>query len=183
MTTLVLCRHADPGRSEQRSVLARTLSSAPLAAVYASPLERARATAAAVAHAHRLVPIVVDDLREIDFGDVDGLGFDDFPKELQDSLLREPTRARFPGGESYGELKRRVGKATEAIVGAHAHETVAVVTHAGVIRAALACWLQIPDEAVFRIDQRFASVNVIEWIDGVPIARLVNGSPEGAPLG
>jgi broad specificity phosphatase PhoE len=183
MTTLVLCRHADPERPEQGGVLARTFGAARLAAVYTSPLERARATAAAVAREHGLAPIVVDDLREIDFGEVDGLGFDDFPKELQRGLLREPTRVRFPDGESYAELKRRVVKATEEIVGAHAHETVVVVTHAGAIRAALAAWLQIPDEAVFRIDQRFASVNVVEWIDGVPSARLVNGGPESAPLG
>jgi broad specificity phosphatase PhoE len=183
MTTLVLCRHADPARPGQGAVLARALNAAAFAAVYTSPLERAGATAAAVAHEHGLAPIVVDDLREIDFGDVDGLAFDDYPKQLQDALLREPARARFPGGESYAELKSRVGMAMQKIVAAHAHDTVGLVTHAGVIRAALATWLQIPDEAVFRIDQRYTSVNVVEWIDGVPVARLVNGSPESAPLG
>jgi broad specificity phosphatase PhoE len=182
VTKLVLCRHADPVRPEQAAALARALGATQLAAVYTSPLERAGATASLVAEEHHLVPIVVDDLREIDFGEVEGLGFDDFPPELQDTLLREPTRVRFPGGEGYAELRRRVGEAMDAIVAAHADETAAVVTHAGVIRAALALWLQIPDEAVFRIGQRHASVNVVEWIDGVPVARLVNGSPESAPL-
>jgi broad specificity phosphatase PhoE len=182
VTTLVLCRHGDPVRPEQAAALARALRATPLAAVYTSPLKRAGATAKVIAHEHRLVPLVVDDLREIDFGEVDGVGFDDFPKELQDALLSEPTRVQFPGGESYAELKRRVGPAMEEIVAAHAQEVVAVVTHAGVIRAALALWLQIPDDAVFRIDQRPASVNIVEWLDGVPVARLVNGSPEIAPL-
>jgi broad specificity phosphatase PhoE len=182
VTKLVACRHADPARPEQAVALAQGLSALPLAAVYTSPLDRARATAAVVAEEHRLVPIVVDDLREIDLGEVEGLGFDDFPQELQDALLREPTRVRFPGGEGYAELKRRVGEAMDAIVAAHANETAAVVTHAGVIRAALALWLQIPDEAVFRIDQRHASVNVVEWIDAVPMVRLVNAGP-GSALG
>ena len=182
MTTLVLCRHADPARSGEATALARALRATPLAAVYTSPLERAGATAAAVAREHGLVPIIVGDLREIDFGDVEGLSFDDFPKELQDSLVREPTSVQFPGGESYAVLKRRVRNAMDEIVAAHPHETVAVVTHAGVIRAALATWLQISDEAVFRIDQRHASVNVVEWVDGIPNVRLVNGSPDNAPL-
>jgi broad specificity phosphatase PhoE len=183
VTTLVLCRHADPERPDQRDALAQALQATPLATVYTSPLERARATAAVVAHKHGLVPIAVDDLSEIDFGELDGVEFDDFPEELRQALLNEPTSVRFPGGENYAELKERVGMAMEGIVAAHAHETVAVVTHGGVIRAALATWLQIPDEAVFRIDQRHASVNIVEWIDGVPIARLVNGGPEKAPLG
>ncbi len=152
MTKLIVCRHADPARPEGAAALAQALSATPLAAIYTSPLERAAATAAVVAEEHRLVPVVVDDLREIDFGEVEGLTFDDLPQELQDALLREPMRVRFPGGEGYPELKRRVSEAMDGIVTAHAHESAAVVTHAGVIRAALALWLQIPDEAVFRID-------------------------------
>jgi hypothetical protein len=53
--------------------------------------------------------------------------------------------------------------------------TIAAVTHAGSIRAALAAWLHIADEAIFRVDQRYAAVNVVDWIDGVPLVRLVNG--------
>jgi hypothetical protein len=37
-------------------------------------------------------------------------------------------------------------------------------------------WLGIVGEALFRIDQRPASVNVVDWVDGVPLIRLVNGS-------
>jgi broad specificity phosphatase PhoE len=50
------------------------------------------------------------------------------------------------------------------------------VTHAGPIRAALAAWLGISEEGIFRIDQRPASVNVVDWLDGVPLIRLVNGT-------
>ena len=82
---------------------------------------------------------------------------------------------RFPGGETYGELRKRVCPALEAITAAHPDQTVAVVTHAGPIRAALSVWLGMSDEAVFRIDQRLAAVNVVDWLDGVPLIRLVNG--------
>lgn len=176
MTRLVLCRHAEPARPEQARELAEALVSVPVAAVYTSTLERALQTARTVAHVHGLVPIERDALREIDFGAADGLSFDEFPTELQDRLLREPATARFPGGETYHELRERVCRALDEIVADHPEAAVAVVSHAGAIRAALAGWLGIADEAIFRIDQRFAAVNVVDWIDGVPLIRLVNGT-------
>jgi broad specificity phosphatase PhoE len=176
VTTLVLCRHADPAALEQARQLAERLASVPFAAVYSSPLERAIETARMVAQVHDLVPIQVDALREIDFGKVEGLSFEEFPVDLQDGLLREPTTVRFPAGETYEELRARVTRVLDAIVAAHPEATVAVVSHAGAIRAALAAWLGIADEAIFRIDQRYAAVNVVDWLDGVPLVRLVNGT-------
>jgi broad specificity phosphatase PhoE len=176
VTSLVLCRHAEAGNAEQARALAEGLASLTLAAVYTSPLGRAVETARAVAAVHGLAPIELDELREIDFGEVEGLGFDDLPGELQQGLLHEPAKVRFPDGETYAELQRRVGAALERIVAAHPDATVAVVSHAGSIRAALARWLLMDDQAIFRIDQRHASLNLVDWYDGVPLVRLVNGS-------
>jgi broad specificity phosphatase PhoE len=175
MTRLVLCRHAEAGNGGQARTLADELAPLPLEAVYTSPLERAVETARAIAAAHGLAPVEVDALREIDFGGVDGLGFDDFPADLQAGLLREPLTVRFPGGETYEELRERVSRTLEEIVVSHPDAVVAVVTHAGSIRAALATWLGIADAAILRIDQRHAAVNVVDWIDGAPLVRLVNG--------
>jgi alpha-ribazole phosphatase/probable phosphoglycerate mutase len=175
MTRLIVCRHADPASPEQAVELAQALRGTRLAAVYSSPLARARETAALLRDGRNGAAILVADLREIDFGDVDGLGFDELPTELQSTLLHKPTRVRFPGGESYEDLQKRVCAALGEIVAAHADEVVAVISHAGAIRAALATWLHMADEAVFRLDQRHASVNVVDWTDGVPLVRLVNG--------
>ena len=173
---LVLCRHAPPADSAAAAALAHALRALPVAAVYSSPLERARITAEQIASVHGLDPVVVDDLREIDFGEVEGLGFDDLPPDLQRGLLDEPTRVRFPGGETYAELRDRVVEAFADVTARHEGETVVAVSHAGAIRAALAAWLLIPDEAVFRLDQRYAAVNVIEWHDGTPLIRVVNAT-------
>jgi alpha-ribazole phosphatase len=175
MTRLLLCRHAEAGNRGQARTLAAELAHVPLEAVYTSPLGRALETARAIAAAHGLGPVEVDALREIDFGGVDGLGFDDFPVELQAGLLREPLTVRFPGGETYEELRERVCRAIDDIVVSHPDAVVAVVTHAGSIRAALATWLGIADEAIFRIDQSHAAVNVVDWIEGAPLVRLMNG--------
>jgi broad specificity phosphatase PhoE len=176
VTRLILCRHAEEGNVAEIQRLAAALAPAPLEAVYTSPLPRARVTADAVATEQELVAIDVRDLREIDFGEVEGLAFADYPAELRAALLDRPLSVRFPGGETYGELQKRVSQALGEIVSGQPGGTVAVVTHAGPIRAALAAWLGITDAAVFRIDQRTASVNVVDWLDGVPLIRLINGT-------
>ena len=172
---LFLCRHAAAGDSDQVAQLAERLAGLDVAAVYTSPLERAAATAEAVAARHGLAPLMRDELREIDLGEVDGLQFEEYTPELQASLLNAPATVRFPGGESYEQLRRRVVGVLDEIVAQHGDETAVAVSHAGAIRAALATWLSIPPEASFRIDQRFAAVNLVDWIDGVPLVRLVNG--------
>jgi broad specificity phosphatase PhoE len=174
---LVLCRHAEAGNTAQAEFLAQELRGLDLAAVYTSPLERAVTTAARIA-----MPTVVDDLREIDLGDVEGLQFEDYPRELQRALLDTPATATFPGGESYEQLRARVTAALEDIVARHDGETVAAISHAGAIRAALATWLGVPPGASFRLDQSFCAVNVIDWLDALPFVRLVNGATMPAAL-
>ena len=51
------------------------------------------------------------------------------------------------------------------------------MAHGGVIRAMIAVCLEMPDEAIFRLDQRYGSVNVVDWLDGSPILRLLNADP------
>ena len=182
MTRLVLCRHAQPGDRNGAESLAAALAPLAVSAVYTSTLSRALDTARIVAATHALEPVELVDLREIDLGEVDGLAFDDFPAELRRGLLERPLAIRFPGGETYDELRGRVIAALDRIVASHPGDVVAVVSHAGAIRAALATWLRIADEAFFRIDQRFASVNVVDWTDGVPLVRLVNGTIADAAL-
>lgn len=176
MTRLFLCRHAAEGNAGESRALAAALAAVSLEAVYTSPLSRARITAAAIAAEHALAPIEVSELREIELGAVEGLPFDEYPAELQVELLNRPMSVRFPGGETYGELQERISRALDEIVRAHADGTVAVVSHAGPIRASLAGWLGIADEAVFRIDQRTGAVNVVDWVGGTPLIRLVNGT-------
>jgi broad specificity phosphatase PhoE len=172
----VLCRHAQAGDVREADALAGALMSLAVTAVYSSTLPRALETARVVAAAHALEPVELAELREIELGEVEGLAFDDYPAELRRGLLEQPLAVRFPDGETYEELRRRVTAALDRIVASHPGKVVVVVSHAGAIRAALATWLGIPDEAFFRIDQRFASVNVVDWVEGVPLVRLVNGT-------
>lgn len=180
---LVLCRHAAAGDARGAAELAATLADADVGAVYTSPLARAIETARAVAARHGLSPVVRNGLREIELGEVDGLQFEDYPAELQQALLRAPATVCFPGGESYEQLRARVVAAVDELVGQHDGQTVVAVSHAGAIRAALATWLCVAPDASFRIDQSLGAINVVDWLDGAPFVRLVNGGRilSGAP--
>lgn len=198
ITRLLLVRHAQP-KQEARGrcygtldvglsarghrhaqLLARTLDRIPLAAVYASPSQRAVETAAPLAAVHGLTPIIDEGLREIDFGDFEGQSYEEIERshpELYRQWMETPTLVQFPGGESYTRLRVRALAAMEAIRARHRGETAAVVSHGGVLRAMLADCLSMPDEAIFRLDQSYGAISIIDWIDSVPFVRLLNAQP------
>jgi broad specificity phosphatase PhoE len=53
-----------------------------------------------------------------------------------------------------------------------------VVTHGGVVRAGLAEWLSMPGAAIFRLDQHYCGITIVEWLGDTPIVRLMNGGTE-----
>jgi alpha-ribazole phosphatase len=200
-TRLVLIRHAQPAEEvrgrcygsldvslsakgqQLAQQLGQAFSTSQLAAIYTSPRLRAVETAAALAAPHALAPIPVDALREIDFGDFEGRSYDEIAElypDLFNQWMERPTLVQFPGGESFAALRDRVLAASEAIRTRHAGQTAAIVAHGGVLRAILADCLTMPAEAIFRLDQEYGAIDVVEWIDDVPIVRLVNGA---APAG
>jgi broad specificity phosphatase PhoE len=195
-TRIVLCRHGEteasgrgrfcgaldgglsPAGRNEAARLAAGVGAA--SALYSSPARRALETADPIGQRLGLALIVEPRIRELDFGEVDGLSYEQVAAlrpELYDEWLWAPTRVRFPGGEGYADLRSRAVETVSELVSKHEGETVLIVTHAGVTRALLAAWLLLPDEAVFRIDQRYGSVNVVDWLNGTPVVRLVNGQP------
>lgn len=194
-TRLVLVRHAAPEESaagrcygrldvglspagrRQAAALAEALRALPLAAVYTSPLRRALETAAPLAAAAGLPPAADEGLVELDFGELEGMAYDEIVRERPDLYRRwmeEPTAVVFPGGESYADLRARVLAAVRAIRERHAGETVALVAHGGVVRVVVADALGLEDGAVFRVDQSHGGVSVVDWLGGTPVVRVVN---------
>src|SRR6185437_1766559 len=157
---------------EQAAALAATLRDEPIDVVVSSPRLRAVQTAAALGR-----PVEVDRrLCELDFGDFEGRTYEELEHdepELFRRWMSSPTTVRFPNGESYEELRAR---ATAAFADIRDRSVNAVVvTHGGVIRAALAAWLELQDHAIFRLDQRHCGVTIVEWLDGEPVLRVLNG--------
>ena len=198
MSRLILVRHAEPeedarGRCygsldvglsaagrEHAERLAAALAGLGPVAVHTSPRRRARETAEPIGAACGLEPVVDRDLREIDFGDFEGRTYEEIERsepELFRVWMETPTLVCFPGGESYADLKARAARAIERARAAHPGGPVVVVSHGGPIRAALAAWLDLPDEAIFRLDQRYCGITLVDFLGEVPLIRLVNGEP------
>jgi ribonuclease H / adenosylcobalamin/alpha-ribazole phosphatase len=194
-TRLLLVRHAEtdesarvtcygrldvPLSSEGRrraEALGAALAALPVAAVYSSPLLRALDTAAALAASQGLEAVVDDGLRELDFGELEGLSYDVIRAERGELFRRwmeHPTEVTFPGGEGFAELRDRVLPAIAAIRARHEGEAVAVVAHGGVVRVVLAEVLELPEGAIFRLGLDFGGITVVDWLDGSAVVRAVN---------
>ena len=193
MSRLVLIRHAEPdesarGRSygsldvplsaagrQQAEALVQALEDVEIDAIFTSPLRRARETAAPLGTARRLQPVAHEGLRELSFGELEGQTYADIERErpeLYESWMTDPTGTRFPGGETFAELRERALAAAADVRASH--NTAAVVAHGGVTRAILADALAMPDEAIFRLDQPYGAISVVDWIDGAAVVRAVN---------
>jgi len=151
----------------------------PLAAIYASPRKRATESASILGSHHSCGIEILEGMCEIDFGDFEGLSYDEiaqrFPEIYRDWMER-PAETQFPNGESFGHMRARVVKTAELLRGRHPSQTVALVTHGGVARIMLADALEISGANIFRIAQRYAAINRIRYMNAYPSVELVNGA-------
>jgi ribonuclease H / adenosylcobalamin/alpha-ribazole phosphatase len=158
--------------------LGRSLEPAGLSAIYSSPLQRARATAAPIAAAADREVVIAGGLMEVDFGSLEGRTFDEIAATdpgLHERWMTSPTQVAFPGGESYADLKARAVAALNVIINRNRGAAIAVVSHGGPIRAFLADLLEMPDDAAFRLEIDHGGVAEVDWIGDRPILSCLNG--------
>ena len=156
------------------------LAPEPVEAVVSSDRQRAIETATAIAVPHGLDVRRDPDLRELDFGELEGRSYDEIAislPQLYADWMTRPTEVTFPGGECYAELRSRSLAVVESLLETCRGRTVVVVTHGGVVRAILADVLGMPDERIFRLAVDPGSVSVIEWNDAEPIVRGLHRLP------
>jgi broad specificity phosphatase PhoE len=195
--TLLLIRHGqqlpladrspserrDPPLSElgrrQAEALRAHLATEALAAVYSSPMARARQTAAPIAATHGLEVVTTDGLHEIEImrevrpdDDVTEVYTEAELTEAAERFVASRRWDALPGGETGDELRRRVVPAVEAILERHAGETVAVVCHGGVINAYLADLLGIAEDMWYR--PAHASAHRLWFAEGRRVVYRLN---------
>jgi probable phosphoglycerate mutase len=192
MTTFLLIRHAAPalvantlaGRlpgiqlstegERQAQQLARRLAALPIAAIYSSPLERAQQTALPLAMRLHLDVQCCEAMADIDYGEWSGQHFDAL---AGDSRWRHWNEFRsgsaLPSGGMMLEVQVRAVLALEEIRRRHTDQLVALVSHADVIKAALAHYLGTPLDLLQRIEISPASLSVLAIYDwGARVIRL-----------
>lgn len=163
----------DAGR-RQAEALAERLAGLPIAALYSSPLERARATAAPLARRLGQEVRIEDGLNEIDIGAWTGRRFTelhDDPLWQRFNRFRSGTRA--PGGELMSEVQARMATTLERLHARHPDDYVAVVSHADPLRAVLLHYAGMPLDFFLRLEISPTSVSVLDLHDhGAVILRL-----------
>jgi probable phosphoglycerate mutase len=166
---------SDEGR-RQADAAARGIAGLPsVAAVYTSPLERARETAAAIARARRLRPRVEGGLTECDVGDWTGLRLSRARRKAGWQLVRHhPSGFRFPRGESFTEMQARITAALARLVERHPGETIVAVSHADPIKAVVAHALGLPLDLFHRLAAAPGSVTAIAYLPDAPLVLTVN---------
>jgi alpha-ribazole phosphatase/probable phosphoglycerate mutase len=177
-----------------------------LNAVYCSDLIRAIKSAEIIAEPYGLKPIIMPELRERNFGIWEGMSFDEikekYPEEF-DVWASNPLKFSPLQGESTIEVRDRVIDALNRILNEvqdssksfniaqnsstlnHVEPlnniellSIGIVSHGGVNRIVLCHLLGIPLENIFRIEQDYGALNIIEFYDKYPVVKLVNFRPQ-----
>lgn len=144
---------ATAGHSQARRVADQLRRTGAIDAIYTSPLIRARTTAEQIAAAAGLSARIDPDLREFDFGDLEGVPFDQLQSRYPDayvSMLEPEGYDRpFPNGESRKSMHERVSLSLERINSENQSGRVVVVAHLIVIATAMAHLTSgDPDDAI-----------------------------------
>jgi len=154
----------------QAEALARRLGGetryGPIEAIYASPLQRAQATAAPLAQALGLTIDTMPGLIEMDIGEVEGLSFPElrerYPDFIRAWLSDALADAVMPGGESLAQVQERAWAAVESLRARHEDATVAAVTHNFVILTLLCRALELPLARFRQLRHDLGAVSVVQ---------------------
>jgi probable phosphomutase (TIGR03848 family) len=166
---------SDEGRAQAEAVAARLGELTKVDAVYASPLERTRETAAPIGKARGLKVQIDRGLLECDFGDWTGSKLSDLMKLPEwRTVQRYPSGFRFPSGESFTEMQGRITGAVAKLVERHKGGVVIAVSHADPIKAAVADALGTHLDLFQRIVVSPCSVTAVAYGSGGPAVLTVN---------
>jgi probable phosphoglycerate mutase len=188
---------SDEGRAQAEDATRRIQAAVErVTAVYCSPLERTRETAAPIARAFGLRPLVERGLLECDFGDWTGAELKKLMKLPEwTTVQRYPSGFTFPGGESFPAMQARMTDTVGRLCARHAGETIVAVSHADPIKAAVASALGTPLDLFQRIMIAPCSVTAVAYSPAGPAVLAVNatatigelrrpsGKPDGMPDG
>ena len=168
---------ADTGRAQADRAAERIGALGSIAAVYASPLERTRETAAPIGRATSQRVRTTRSLLECDFGTWTGKKLRDLMRKPEWRTVQSaPSTFRFPAGESFAEMQSRIIGGIDAMVARHAGERIVCVSHADPIKAAVAHYSGVHLDLFQRIVISPCSITPLLLGAGSPIVLAVNST-------
>ncbi len=195
MTRLLLVRHGETelqssqrywGKTDvdlgpiglhQAEQLRDRLAMEKIDAIYTSELKRAAETAAVIAGRHNLKVVPCPELREVDFGRLEGLEFNEiqqqFPEIEKMWVTRDPALV-YPEGESLAGFEERVAGFISRLQNHRQDETVLVVAHAGVVRTLICQLLTLGMQNRWSLRIDLGSLSIVETYPEINILCLLN---------
>jgi len=171
---------------KQFEKLAAQLQSLPLAGIYASDLTRAATGAQIISRGRDVTPQIIPEFREVNFGEWEGLNFKEiaerYPEELE-ARFKDLATFRIPGGESLTDVRLRALPRLTGLIEKHQQQAFLLVAHAGINRVILSDALGLSLEFLFRLDQNYGCLNIIDYFPDLAVVRLINGGVNGVAAG
>jgi len=167
----------ETGRA-QAARLAERLAAEKIDVIYSSPLMRSTQTAELLAKANRLDIINDERLREISFGEWEGMSYDEIKARspgLLEKWINDPAHIPPPNGETLIELAARVREAVDEFKSRHVKDTVLVVTHGGVIRTLLCLSLGLDLNRHMQFESATGSLSELSFYEEGVSLKLFNG--------
>ena len=166
---------AEAGTKQAEAVAERLADLPKVDAIYASPLERTKETAAPIGKRLGLKVTPDKGLLECDFGGWTGRALKDLMKLPEwKTVQRYPSGFRFPEGESFAEMQTRMTATIARLAGAHRGGTIVAVSHADPIKAAVASALGTHLDLFQRIVISPCSVTTVAYGETGPVVLCVN---------
>jgi broad specificity phosphatase PhoE len=168
----------EQGRSQALQLVSR-LQHRPIDAIYSSPRQRARETAAPLAARRELEVNVSDAFDEIDFGEWTGKSFDDLRADQPrwSEWVDHKSTARAPGGEPFADVPQRALAGLDRLAQLHEQQHVLIASHGDVIRAIIASVLRMSLDDLECFEIVPASLSIVVAQGGWRQVQLVNEIP------
>ncbi len=162
---------------QQAKLVARRLKGESIRAVYSSDLTRAIQTAEAIASKHSLRPMILPELREVNFGLWEGLTYEeimaDWP-EILSAIYSKSGASLIPEGESFDDVQKRTTIGLAKCIADHDDETIAIVSHGGTMRVLLCDALGLDLTNMWSLRQDSTAINIVEYFGTTKVVSLVN---------
>lgn len=197
MTTFLLIRHAstnalgkhlsgraagvclNPSGKQQALQLGQRLKHLTIHAIYSSPLERAIETAEPIAKAQHLTTSISNSFLELDFGEWTNNAFEELSKQVAFKNFNAfRSNTPIPGGELMIEAQVRFVSGMQQLKRDHANQTVAIVSHSDLIKAAVAFYAGIHLDMFQRLEISPASVSIIQLFEETARIICINHTGE-----
>jgi broad specificity phosphatase PhoE len=169
-----------PNGKRQAKILADYLGHKTIDAIYASPMKRVQQTLAPTLKRNCRGQTILPGLREIDFGDWTGLGWQEVEDQFKfksHEWLDEIESRGVPNGESGTVFRQRVEPCVREILTRHPGQNVAVFCHGGVIRMILAILLKLPLPKTNHFDIEYAGITQVALHPHMAEIELLNFTP------